>query len=188
MILEFCMRFECIYYQWACVWVSCTWLLVNAIEFPLLALLMHCTPAIVDGDCSPEIKRHLLLGRHIMTCLNNILKIRHHTVHKGAHCQSHGVSNSDVWMWELDYELGRVQNSRRIWTLVLEETLESPLDGKKSEQIHNWGPECSLEELILRQKLKYLGHVMRRHESWRRSSWWGKWKASGEEEDRGWDG
>ena len=50
------------------------------------------------GDCSHEIKRHLLLGRKAMTNLDSILKQRHHFANKGSFSQSYGFSSSYVWM------------------------------------------------------------------------------------------
>ena len=49
-----------------------------------------------DGDCSQEIKRHLLLGRKAMTNLDSILKIRHCFANKGSYSQSYGFSSSHV--------------------------------------------------------------------------------------------
>ena len=57
-----------------------------------------------DGDCSHEIKRHLLLGRKAMTNLDSILKSRHDFADKGLSSQSYGFSSSHVWMWEVDYK------------------------------------------------------------------------------------
>ena len=51
-----------------------------------------------DGDCSHEIKRHLLLGRKAMTNLDSILKGRHYFANKGLSCQSYGFSSSHIWM------------------------------------------------------------------------------------------
>ena len=51
-----------------------------------------------DGDCSHEVKRHLLLGRKLITNLNSILKNRHHFAKKGLSSQSYGFSSSHVWM------------------------------------------------------------------------------------------
>ena len=51
-----------------------------------------------DGDCSHEIKRHLLLGKKVMTNLDSILKIRAITLPKGPSIQSYGFSSSHVWM------------------------------------------------------------------------------------------
>ena len=52
----------------------------------------------VDGDCSHELKRHLLLGRTVMTNLDSILKSRHYFANKGQSSQSYGFSSSHVWM------------------------------------------------------------------------------------------
>ena len=51
-----------------------------------------------DGDCSHEIKRHVLLRRKAMTNLNSILKSRHYFANKGPYGQSYGFSSSHVWM------------------------------------------------------------------------------------------
>ena len=53
---------------------------------------------IADGDCSHEIKRHLLPGRKVMTNLDSILKSRHYFANKGPSSQSYGFSNNNVWM------------------------------------------------------------------------------------------
>ena len=55
-----------------------------------------------DGDCSHEIKRHLLLGRKVMTNLDS-KKQKHYFANKGLSSQSYGFSSSHVWMWELDF-------------------------------------------------------------------------------------
>ena len=57
-----------------------------------------------DGDCSHELKRHLLLGRKVMTNLDCILKSRHCFASQGLSSQSYGFSSSLVCMWELDYK------------------------------------------------------------------------------------
>ena len=51
-----------------------------------------------DGDCSHEIKRHLLLGRKVMTNLDSILKSRHYFANKGPSSQGYGFSSGHVWM------------------------------------------------------------------------------------------
>ena len=63
----------------------------------------------VDGDCSHEIKRILilLLERKAMTKLDkHIKKQRHYFANKGPSSQSYGLSSSHVWMWELDHKEG----------------------------------------------------------------------------------
>ena len=51
-----------------------------------------------DGDCSPEIKRHFLLGRKVMTNLESIFKSRDYFANKGPSSQGYGFSSSHVWM------------------------------------------------------------------------------------------
>ena len=61
----------------------------------------------VDGDCSHEIRRHLLLGRKAMTNLDSILKSRDVTWStKCSYSQSYGFSSSHLGMWELDHKEG----------------------------------------------------------------------------------
>ena len=59
-----------------------------------------------DGDCSHEIKRHLLLGRKAMTNLDCVKKQRHHFADKGLYSQSYGLSSSHVQMCELNHKEG----------------------------------------------------------------------------------
>ena len=83
-----------------------------------------------DGDYSHEIKRHLLLGRKAVTNLDSVLKSRHITLpNKGPYSKTYGFS-SQVRMWELDHKEGWVPNNWCFPTMVLEKTLESPLDCK----------------------------------------------------------
>ena len=51
-----------------------------------------------DGDCSHEIKRHLLLGKKVMTKLDSILKSRRYFVNKGPSSQGYGFSSSHIWI------------------------------------------------------------------------------------------
>ena len=88
----------------------------------------------VDSDWSHEIKRHFLLGRKAMTNLDRVLKSRDITLltnGKGPSSQSYGFSSSHVWMWELDHKEGWAPKNWRFWIVVLEKTLESPLDRKE---------------------------------------------------------
>ena len=93
-----------------------------------------------DGDCSHEIKRHLLLGRKVMTKLGSILKSRDITLLTKVHLsQSYGFSSSHVWMWELDYKECWMPKNWCFWTVVLENTLKSPLDSKEIKPVNPKG-------------------------------------------------
>ena len=93
-----------------------------------------------DGDCSHEIKRPLLLGRKAMTNLDNILKSREITLPTKLHLVKAMVfSNGHVWMWELDYKESWVPVNWCFWTVVLEKTLESPLDCKEIQPVNPKG-------------------------------------------------
>ena len=83
-----------------------------------------------NGDWSHEIKKRLLLERKAMTNIDSIKKSRHHFANKGLSSQSYGFSSSHVWMWELDYKESWAPKNWYFWTVVLEKTLESPLDCK----------------------------------------------------------
>ena len=88
-----------------------------------------------DGNCSHDIKRHLLLERKVMTNLDSILKSR------GPCSQSYGFSSSLVWMWELDHKESWVPKNWCFWTVVLEKTLGSPLDCKEIQPVHHKGDQ-----------------------------------------------
>ena len=90
-----------------------------------------------DGDCSHEIKRCLLLGRKAMTNLDSKLKNRDVTLPTKVHLVKAMVF--PVVMWELDYKESRVPKNWCFWTVVLEKTLESPLDNKESQPVNSEG-------------------------------------------------
>ena len=89
-----------------------------------------------DSDSSHEIKRHLLLGRKAMTNLDSMLKSRRYFTDKGPSSQSYGFSSSHVWIWVLDYKERCVPKNWCFWTVVLEKTLESPLDCKEIKPVY----------------------------------------------------
>ena len=64
----------------------------------------------------------------------HIKKQRHYFANKGLSSQSFGFSSSHVWMWKLDYKESWMLNNWCFWIVVLEKTLESPLDNKESNQ------------------------------------------------------
>ena len=89
-----------------------------------------------DGNCNHEIKRCLLLGRKDMTNLDSTLKSR---ANKSLSSQSYSFSSSRVFMWELDYEENWAPKNWCFWTVVLEKTLESPLDCKDIKLVNPKG-------------------------------------------------
>ena len=93
----------------------------------------------VDSDNSHKIKRHLLLGRKAMTNLSSVFKQRHHFADKGPYSQSYSFSSSHVWMWELDHKEGWALTNWCFWNVVLEKTLESPLDIKEIKPVNPEG-------------------------------------------------
>ena len=94
----------------------------------------------VDGDCSHEIKRWLLLGRKAMTNLDSVIKKqKHHFGNKGLYSQNYGFSSSHVWMWELDHKEGWALKNWCFQIMVLEKTLESLLDTKEIKPVHPKG-------------------------------------------------
>ena len=96
-----------------------------------------------DGECSHEIKRHLLLGRIVTTNLDtNIFKSRDITLPTKVRLVKGMVfSSGHVWMWELDCEESWEPKNWYFWTVVLEKTLESPLDCKEIQPVHSEGDQ-----------------------------------------------
>ena len=92
----------------------------------------------------------------------HIKKQGHHFANKGPSSQGYGFSRSHVWMWELDHKDGWVLKNWCFWIVVLEKTLESPLDSKEIKPVNPKGnyPEYSLEGLML--KLQSFGHLIQR--------------------------
>ena len=95
-------------------------------------------------------------------------------------------------MWELDCEESWALKNWCFWTVVLEKTLESPLDCKEVQPVHPKGdnPGCSLEGLILKLKLQYFGHLMWRVDSLEKTlmgrDWGQEEKGTTEDEMVGW--
>ena len=109
-----------------------------------------------DGDCSHEIKRHLLLGRKVMINLDSILKSRDITLPKKVRLVKAMVFlSSHVWMWELDHKAEHRRNDAfELWYWRL---LRLPWTSRRSNQsiLKEISPEYSLEGLMLKLKLQY---------------------------------
>ena len=91
-------------------------------------------------------------------------KHRHYFANKCPSSQSYGFSSSHVWMWELDYKEIWALKNWCFWIVVLEKTLESPLNSNQSI-LKEISSEHSLEGLMLKLKLQYFGHLMWRTDS-----------------------
>ena len=121
-----------------------------------------------DGDCSHEIKRHLLLGRKVMTNLDSILKSRDITLPTKVHlvkamvfpvvmygCESWTIKKAECWRIDA-FELWCWRRLFRI-----------PWTARRSNQsiLKEISPWCSLEGPMLKLKFQYFGHLMRRADS-----------------------
>ena len=129
----------------------------------------------VDGDCSHEIKRCLLLGRKTMTNLESILKNRDITLSTKVPIVKDMVFPVVTYIrqsWTI--KEGWVLKNWCFWTVVLEKTLRVPWTARRSNQsiLKEINPECSLEGLIL--KLQYFGYLIQRTDSLEKTLMLGK--------------
>ena len=120
----------------------------------------------------------------------HIKKQRHYFANKGLSSQGYGFFSSLVWMWELDCEESWAPKNWCFWNVVLEKTLESPLDCKEIQPVSRKGNEswifigrtdAEAETDTLATWCKELTHLKR--------PWcWEKLKGGGDGDDRGWEG
>ena len=144
-----------------------------------------------DDDCSHEIKRHLLLGRKVMTNLDSIFKSRDITLPTKVHlvkamvfpvvmygCKSWTVKKAEHWRIDA-FELW-------CWRRLL----RVPWTARRSNQsfLKDISPGCSLEGLVLKLKLQYLATSCEQLTHWKRPWCWEGLGTGGEGDDRGWDG
>ena len=143
-----------------------------------------------DGNCSHEIKTLTPWKESYDQPRQHIKKQRHYFASKGLSSEGYGFSSSHVWMWELDYKESWAQKNWCFWTVVLEKTLESPLDCKEIQPVHPKGNQSWI----------FIGRTDEAEtptlwppdaNSW--SIWKdpdaGKdWRLGGKGDDRGWDG
>ena len=121
-----------------------------------------------DGDCSHEIKRCLLLGRKVMTNLDSILKSRYITLPTKVHLVKAMVF--PVVMYGCESWMVKKAECRRIDAFELwcwRRLLRVPWTARRYNQsiLKEISPVCSLEGLMLKLKLQYFGHLMRRVDS-----------------------
>ena len=130
-----------------------------------------------DGDCIHEIKRCLLLGRKVMTNLDSILKSRDVTLPTKVHlvkamvfpevicgCESWTIKKAEHWRID----------AFKLW--CWRRLLRVPWTARRSNQsiLKEISPGCSLEGLMLKVKLQYFGHLMRRADSFEKTLMLGK--------------
>ena len=104
----------------------------------------------------------------------------------------YGFSSSCVWMWELDRKESWALKNWCFWMWCWRRLLKVPWTAKRSNQsiLKKISPEYSLEGLMLKLKLQYVGHLMQTDllKTLKRPWGWERLKAGGEGDDRGWDG
>ena len=115
-----------------------------------------------DGDCSHEIKRHLLLGRKVMTNLDSILKSRVITLSTKVHllkAMGFPVVMYGCESWTIKKAECRRSDAFELW--CWRRLLRVPWTARRSNQsiLKEISPECSLERLMLKLKLQYFGHL-----------------------------
>ena len=119
-----------------------------------------------------------------------IKKQRHYFANKGPSSQGYDFSSSHVWVWELDCEESWAPKNWCFWTVVLEKTLENPLDCKEIQPVHSEGDQPW--DFFGRNDAKAEAPVLWPPDvkSWLigKDSDAGKDWAGGEGDDRGWDG
>ena len=93
----------------------------------------------LQNHCRYEIKRRLLLGRKVMTNLNSLLKSRGITLLTKVHIVKAMVFPVVMYRWGLDHEEGWAPKNWCFWTVVLEKTLDSPLDSKEIKPVNPKG-------------------------------------------------
>ena len=116
-----------------------------------------------DGDCSHEIKRHLLLGRKVMTNLNSILKSRDITLPIKVHLVKTMVFPVVMYgceSWTIKKTEHRIIDAFELW--CWRRLLRVPWTARRSNQsiLKEISPGCSLGGLMLKLKLQYFGHLM----------------------------
>ena len=98
----------------------------------------------VDGDCSHEIRRFSPWKKSYDQTRWHIKNQRHYFANKGLSSQDYSFSSSHVWMWELDCKESWAPKNWCFWTVVLEKTLESPLDCKQIQPVHPKGDQSGM--------------------------------------------
>ena len=140
-----------------------------------------------DGNCSHEIKRHLLLGRKVMTNLDSILKSRDITLPTKVHLVKAMVFPVVVYGCE-SWTIKKAESQRidafELW--CWRRLLRVPWPARRANQsiLKEISPEHSLEGLMLKLKLQYFGHLVRRADSFEKTLMLGKIEGRGRGQQR----
>ena len=120
----------------------------------------------------------------------HIKKQRHYFANKGPSSHRYAFSRSFVWMWELDHKESWVQKNWCFWTVVLEKTLESPLDYKEIQLVHPKGNQSwiFIGRTDSEAEAQILWHLMHRNDSLEKTLILGKIEGGRRRDDRGRDG
>ena len=144
-----------------------------------------------DGDCSHEIKSHLLLGRKAVRNLDSILKSRDISLLPKVHLVKGMVFPVVMYGCE-SWTIKKVEHQRidafELW--CWRRLLRVPSTARRSNQsiLKEISPEYSLKRLMVKLKLQYFGHLMWRTDSLEKTLILGKIEGKGEGDSRGWDG
>ena len=141
-----------------------------------------------DGDCSHEIKKYLLLGRKVMTNLDSVFKSRDITLPTKVCLVKAMVFPAVMYgceSWTVKKAKHRRINAFELW--CWRRLLRVPWTARRSSQsiLKEISHECSLEGMMLKLKLQYFGHLMRRVDSLEKTLMLGAIGAGGEGDDQG---
>ena len=134
--------------------------------------ILGCSKITADGDCSHEIKRSLLLQRKVMPNLDSILKSRDITLRTKIHLVKAIVFPVVMYRcesWTIKKAQHRRMEAFELW--CWRRLLRAPWTARRSNQsiLKEISPGCSLEGLMLKLKLQYFGHLMRRADSFKKT-------------------
>ena len=151
-------------------------------------LILGGSKITADGDCSYEIKRCLLLGRKVMSNLDSILKPRDMTLPTNVHlvkAMVFPVVMDGCENWSV--EKAEHQRTDAFQLQCWRRFLRVPWTAGRSNQsiLKEISPECTLEGLMLKLKLQYSGHLIRRADSLEKPLMLGGLEAGGDGDDRG---
>ena len=154
-----------------------SWQIDGEIVETVTGFILRGSKITADCDCCHEVKRHLLLGRKVMTNLDSILKSRDITLPTKVRLVKAMVFPAVMYgceSWTIKKAECRRIDAFELW--CWRRLFESPLDCKEIQPVHSEGdqPWDFLEGLMLKLKLQYFGHLMQRSDSFEKTLMLGK--------------